>query len=241
MSWLPKRKSRRMLELKVNGVPVKFKLDTGAEANVLPLSTFQTLKSFRLKPAGVVQLECVTPKVKTNLLFYVTKHSQMPILSREACELLQLVKKVETLDPTPKRPAPASKEELVAMYPSVFEGLGQFPGEHHIYVNPDVPPVIHGCRKIPLAVMDRLKRTLNQLLETGVIAKVTEPTAWVNSLVITEKRNGSLRVCLDPKDLNKAILRCHYSIPTTEDVLCKLAGKEVFTILDEKDGYWQLD
>ncbi|KAI4903272.1 hypothetical protein NFI96_026804, partial [Prochilodus magdalenae] len=123
---------------------------------------------------------------------------------------------------------------------AVFKGLGQFPGEHNIHVDPDVPPVIHGCRKIPLAVMDRLKDTLDELLEAEVIARVTEPTAWVNSLVVTEKRNGALRVCLDPRDLNKAVLRQHFSIPTTEDVLCKLADKKVFSILDEKDGYWQV-
>ncbi|RXN18696.1 Retrovirus-related Pol polyprotein from transposon 297 [Labeo rohita] len=74
----------------------------------------------------------------------------------------------------------------------------------------------------------------------GVISKVSKPTPWVSSLCITEKKNGTLRVCLDPRDLNRAILRQHYNIPTLEDIWCKLAGKKLFTILDEKDGYWQI-
>lgn len=89
--------------------------------------------------------------------------------------------------------------------------------------------------------MDRLKATLNDLLQADVIAQVTEPTPWVNSLVVTEKKDTKkLRVCLDPSNLNEAILRQHYSIPTTEEVLSKLAGKKIFTVLDEKDGYWQI-
>ena len=89
--------------------------------------------------------------------------------------------------------------------------------------------------------MDRLRDTLDDLLQADVIAQVTEPTPWVISLVVTEKKDKKkLRVCLDPTDLNKAVLKQHYSIPTTDDVLCKLAGKKIFTVLDEKDGYWQV-
>ncbi len=45
---------------------------------------------------------------------------------------------------------------------------------------------------------------------------------------------------MDPRVLNRAILRQHYNIPTLEDIRSKLAGKKQFTILDEKDGYWQI-
>jgi hypothetical protein len=47
-----------------------------------------------------------------------------------------------------------------------------------------------------------LKQTLENLEKQGVIADVDKPTEWVHNLVITEKKNGSLRVCLDPKPLN---------------------------------------
>lgn len=62
----------------------------------------------------------------------------------------------------------------------------------------------------------------------------------MNSLVATKKKNGSLRVCLDPCYLNQAVKRQQYSIPTPEDVCSRLAGKSIFSILDEKDGYWQI-
>ena len=54
------------------------------------------------------------------------------------------------------------------------------------------------------------------------------------------KKNGSLRLCLDPRDLNKAIKREHHRIPTPEDVASRLSGKRVFSVIDMKDGYWQV-
>ncbi|GAA6081771.1 uncharacterized protein K02A2.6-like [Tachysurus ichikawai] len=236
----------------IQGVEIKFKLVTGAEVNVLPLSIVQkspgpvtlqptstvlvAFEGTRSTPKGVVSLKCKTDKATATLQFYVSDQSDMPILSRAACEELQLVKRIELL----ARKSASTKEELIKMHPLVFTGLGEFPGVHHIHVDPTVTPVIHGCRNIPLSVQDKLKDTLQDLVHRGVISPVKEPTEWVSSLITTEKKNGTLRVCLDPCDLNKAIKRQHYSIPTPEDVCSNLAGKSIFTILDEKDGCWQI-
>ena len=47
-----------------------------------------------------------------------------------------------------------------------------------------------------------------------VIKKQTKPTAWFNSMVTVVKPNGKLRICMDPKDLNRAIRREHYPMKT---------------------------
>ncbi|KAK7933266.1 hypothetical protein WMY93_004162 [Mugilogobius chulae] len=71
--------------------------------------------------------------------------------------------------------------------------------------------------------------------------KVTEPTKWVNALVICENpKRPKLRLCLDPRPLNKAIMRPHYPLPTLEDVTHKLAGAKFFSILDARSGYWAI-
>jgi len=85
-----------------------------------------------------------------------------------------------------------------------------------------------------------LKEKLHELEEKDVIQKVDRPTPWVNSLVIVEKRDGSLRLYLDPRNLNKAIRREHHRIPNAEDIASRLSGKKVFSIVDEKDGFWQV-
>ena len=64
--------------------------------------------------------------------------------------------------------------------------------------------------------------------ENGIIVEVTEPTDWVSSLVWVKKSNNKLRVCLDSTNLNKAIRRPHFLLPTVEDRLAKLNGAKIF-------------
>jgi len=51
-------------------------------------------------------------------------------------------------------------------------------------------------------------------------------------------KGDGLRICIDPKDLNKAIKRPHYAMPTIDDIIPELAGAKVFTVLDAKNGFW---
>lgn len=74
----------------------------------------------------------------------------------------------------------------------------------------------------------------------GVIKKVSEPTDWVNSMVCTMKKDGSLCICLDPRDLNTAIKRSHHKTPTQEEITHKFAGSRYFSKLDAKNGYWSV-
>ena len=74
----------------------------------------------------------------------------------------------------------------------------------------------------------------------GIIAPVTEPTRWVSSMIAMKKKKNKLRICLDPRDLNKAIQRSHYPLPTLEDVATRLNKAKVFSVLDAKSGFWQV-
>ena len=78
------------------------------------------------------------------------------------------------------------------------------------------------------------------MTEQGIIAPVTAPTPWDSSLVAVPKKNGMLRLCLDPEDLNKAVQREHYPLPTIEDVARRLQGAKVFTKLDVRSSFWHI-
>ena len=103
-----------------------------------------------------------------------------------------------------------------------------------------VPSKIHGQRKFPLEVHQPLNRTLDKMEKDLVIARVMHPTDWVNSLVLREKRDGSLRICLDPTNLNRAIKRDHHPVPTLEEITPRLCGAAVFSKLDARNGYWHV-
>ena len=82
------------------------------------------------------------------------------------------------------------------------------------------------------------KRSLEK---SGMIARVETPTEWISNLTAVWKADKTqVRVCLDPRDLNKAIRRNHFKMPTLDDVLPELTGAKVFSILDAKDGFLQI-
>ena len=91
-----------------------------------------------------------------------------------------------------------------------------------------------------MSVREQLKSELQRLTERDILAPVTAPTPWVSSLVVVRKKEGRLRLCLDPKDLNQAIQRERYPLPTIEDVATRLHGAKVFTKLDVRNGFWHV-
>ena len=62
-------------------------------------------------------------------------------------------------------------------------------------------------------------------------------TSPCNTRVCMEKRNGDIRVCTDPRDLNHAIVHDHVQLPTGEEIMSKMAGAKIFSTLDPSAGY----
>ena len=81
---------------------------------------------------------------------------------------------------------------------------------------------------------------LNRLVKEGIITEVKEHTEWINSIVPVMKSNGSLRLCLDPKDLNKVIERNQWYSRTIDDILPELAKSKYKTLKDVTSGYWHV-
>lgn len=89
-------------------------------------------------------------------------------------------------------------------------------------------------------------KELDRMENVGIIEKVplNEPADWVSSLVCVDKPDGSIRVFLDPRDLNPhAIKREHYPLPLVEDITSSSARATLFSTLDAKKVFYpiQLD
>ena len=117
----------------------------------------------------------------------------------------------------------ATSEEILEKF-RCFEGLGCLSTEYKIQLDKDAKPVVHPPRKIPFAMKNKVKDELSRLERIRVIENVSEPTEWVNSLVVVEKPNKKVRLCLDPRDLNKRILRGHYPEPRNKKELQRFMG-----------------
>lgn len=124
----------------------------------------------------------------------------------------------------------------------LFRGLGCFEGEYEIKLNENAQPVAHAPRKVPQAIVKKLQMKLNEMEENKIIEKSNEYSEWVNFLVTVEKKdeNKSLRLCIDPKELNESIANEHTHIPTLDELSSKLAQMNFFTVLDLKDGFWHV-
>ena len=87
-----------------------------------------------------------------------------------------------------------ARSKVLHDHKDCFTGIGCFEGEYEIVVDPTVPPVVHSARRVPIALQDALKEELTKLEQQDIIAKVDQPTNWVNSIVCTTKSNGSLHL-----------------------------------------------
>ena len=245
---------------------IRVKVDTGAQGNTLPIrmlrkmfpelmdsagmpnrSKIQQRKTVltaynntQIPQFGYIELVCRhTEKNQwTNTGFYIVDDTGPAILGLSSSRTFEIVSIHcainSELDHNHSDPVKILKQQ----YPECFDKIGKFQGEYHIELQKEAQPVVHAQRKFPIQLRDKLKQELNRMEDLKIIEKVSEPTDWVNSMVIAHKADGSLRICIDPKDLNRVIRRTYHKTPTLEEITHKLNGAKYFSKLDAKSGYW---
>ena len=131
-------------------------------------------------------------------------------------------------------------ECLLSEFSDIFHGLGEFTQEVKLELDPTVAPKQQPPRKTPVAIRDALIKKIRQMERDGIVEQVKKPTPWISNLVTVPKDDGSIRVTLDPAHLNKAIVRPRYPMPTLDEHLPLLAKAKIFSIVDAKDGFYQM-
>ena len=116
-----------------------------------------------------------------------------------------------------------------------------------IHLDPSIQPKQTPCRPVPIHLKETFKQEIDKMLQAGVLKPVREATPWINSFVLVESKdragNHKLGICLDPTNLNKAIIREPYHFKTPEDIANLIARACTLTVLDCCKDYWhqQLD
>ncbi|BES91778.1 Reverse transcriptase (RNA-dependent DNA polymerase) [Nesidiocoris tenuis] len=240
-------------------IPVDCQLDSGATINVVerdlllkifgkspklrPSST--TIRCFggsSVKPLGRIEISVQKNGCKHPLVFEVVESASkpnarsLPILSAETCELLDLVKlkEVKIIQSTA-----SDSKAIIEQYNDVFSGIGCLEGECHLNVSPSFKPIKQTPRRVPVPLREELRQKLEELVSKQIIKKEAGPTHWISNLVIV-KSPKKFRVCLDPRPLNQALLRTEYEIPTIESIAPELKDAKIFTVVDTKDGFWNV-
>ena len=131
-------------------------------------------------------------------------------------------------------------EDLKKLYPDSFDRLGSLKGAYNIRVDPTVKPATHARRKVPIESKEAIDKELDYLIEEEIITEQVEPTPWVSSVTFPRKPNREVRVCLDPSNLNKAIIREHHKPMMVEEIAHELAGATVYTKADALKAFLQI-
>jgi len=187
-----------------------------------------------LKPKGKCLLLTEYKRKYHDIEFQILDEKVQPVLGLKTCVRLGLIKRIGEVKTL-------SSQDAQEKYADVFEGLGCIEGQQHIKIREDAQPVVHAPWKVPVALREKVKAELRRMEKLDVIEKVTEPRAWVSSMVtIWKPEKQKIQICMDPKDLNAAIEREHYPMRTIEEVMARMPGARVFSTLDAQCGYWQV-
>ena len=146
--------------------------------------------------------------------------------------------------PLPENLSPLQQQqlnELFKEFQDVFsqgdDDLGNTPLLEH-GIETHGPPLRQPYRRQNPAVRREEMTQVQQMLSSNVIRPSNSP--WASPVVMVRKKDGSLRFCVDFRQLNAATVKDAHPLPRIDDLLDALHGAKWFSTLDLKSGYWQV-
>ncbi|KAF2890122.1 hypothetical protein ILUMI_16051, partial [Ignelater luminosus] len=192
---------------------------------------------------GSATIPLVNKNNETKLLEFIVVNVECPpILDLQASIDLNLItyhiNMVSDSEPLINKYTDAIKHQ----FKDLFDGkLGSIPGTVSITLDSNAKPVAQPARRIPFGLIDDVKAELARMVTDGVIEPITKPTKWVHNIVIVRRKNNKIRLCLDPRELNKYIIRARFQLPTFDEVKSRLKDAKFFLVLDASNGFWMLN
>ena len=236
--------------MQIENIELNFKLDSGAEVNVLPIENFnkiskktkvklsksktklQTYDGTNIEVLGKCNLKLKIPTNNQmhNVEFEVVNISAQPILGQETIERLNLVTRC------------VNKVSLNEVnYEDIFKGIGKIESQpYKIKLKENYIPKVAACRPVPFKLRDKVKQELKELEDLGIIEKIYEPTEFVHPMVLVLKNDESIRIAIDPYSLNEAVMRPHHKMNTFEEIASEVRNAKIFAVLDANRGFYQI-
>ncbi|XP_063634881.1 uncharacterized protein K02A2.6-like [Cydia splendana] len=239
-----------IIECVLGGIKTDLLVDSGCRPNLITGETWETLKSLgaiatnqtsnptrSLMPYGSHTPLNVKGSFETTIkangreeyaTVYVIAGGTQDLLGRETATRLGVLKicvDVNKIDEDVKsKPFPKLKDVLV-----------------EIPIDQNVQPVSQPYRRIPLPLEQKVENKIQDLLARDIIEEVNGPSRWVSPMVPIIKENGDLRLCVDMRRANTAILRENHPLPCMDKLLPEIGKAKYFSKLDIKDAFHQLE
>ena len=243
------------IPVKVDDVTCHVLIDSGATCNVMGAETFrESFRGVKLEPGRINLYSYASRKPmrvlgkfearvshdggSTDAVFYVIPGSHVFLLGKETSERLDLLR----VGPQQVRMVTPITTCHVRHHPDLFEGMGKLRDfQLQLAIDGEVKPVAQKLRRLPFSVQPAVEAKLEELLEQDIIEKVTGPTPWVSPVVCIPKKDNQVRLCVDMRQANKAIVRERHPMPTIDDVLHEINGAGVFSKLDLSQSFHQIE
>ena len=135
-----------------------------------------------------------------------------------------------------------STAEIVNRHKSLFKGIGKLKYfQLKIPIDSSIEPVCQTVRRVPYHLHDKLSQKLKELEKLDIIEKTTGPTHWVSPVIVVPKSHGDIHLCVDMRRANLAVKREIHPIPTTKELLQEMNQSKIFSKLDVKWAYHQIE
>ena len=136
-----------------------------------------------------------------------------------------------------------SNGDIIGQYPEVFQGVGKLKNyQESLHIDDSVKPIAQPIRRLPFGLWEKVDSKLNELLREDIIEEVISVyTKWVSPVVAVPKSNQDIRLCVDMRKANTAIIRERHYVPTIEEVLSDLQASTIFSKCDLKWGFHQIE
>ena len=239
------------MTVKINNSNVDFLIDTGSSINILGENTFKKIGSKpklshsnkrvfaygsdkTLELIGKFQATIETDSKITTATMHVVKGKHGNLLCYDTSVELNIVPIIASFT--------SSSEILCNKYSDVFKGIGKLKDvKVKIHVDENEKSVIQPHRRIPFHIRKQVEAELDRLEKLDIIEKVDGSTPWVSPIVVAPKPKNpnAIRLCVDMREPNKAILRSRHITPTLDDMILDLNGSKVFSKMDLRNGYHQ--
>ena len=243
----------------IQGTRIKLIIDSGSSINIIDEKQWLSMRDRPLlrqaqspiyaygskQPINIIGIFDSTVEVGseiTTATFYVTRGSNVSLMSYNTATDLNLLK-INVNSISNDEPL-ITVEGLAKMHPQLFRGIGKLKDfQVTLHIDESVTPVAQPHRRIPFHMRKKVEQEIASLLQQDIIEKVEGPTPWVSPIVVAPKaaNPNEIRICLDARQANRAITRTRYVTPTLDDIVHELTGSTVFSKLDLKSGYEQLE
>jgi len=182
------------------------------------VKVYPYMSSKPLNLCGKLRVSVASDHLSSEETFYVAEGSSGSILSWITSQKLNLIKAVSTVE-QPPADLPPGVPDFLKDFPRLLNGMGEYKGEPiRIHVDESVRPVAQPHRRIPFHVRKQAEDKLRQLENEDIIERAEGPTSWVSPIVVVPKpsKPNEIRICVDMRSLNQAIIRDRHVIPTIE-------------------------